>query len=250
MKLQFKTLLAILLSISFFSCKEEKIPHIESGIDDCNHCKMIITETNQACGFFHQSEFVTFCSPKCLLADYEKLRKEKSIDKGHIYFGDFEGRKLIRADSTYFLFTNSIITVMNSGILTFKSENSAQLLMKQSDEFVTNWDKFQITAGTPDKIIKVKFFDGLMNPDIFSINKNEFIQLDIENKDRLDEKILFIKGYEDVGMFKFMKENPFLTIRLIADKPGSGFPIMMKGVDQPLGMIKVYGSHTLDEEVM
>jgi hypothetical protein len=211
---------------------------------------MVITQTNQACGYFHGRDFVTFCSPACLLSEYENIRKEKIVDKGHIYFTDYENKQFIRSDSTFFLFTNSIVTVMNSGVLTFRSEEKAQLLMKQSDEFVTNWIIYQALAGTPDKIIKVKFNNELMTPDVFIMNKNEFVQLDIENSDQLNEKILFIKGYEEIGTFRFMKDNPFLTIRLIADKPGSGFPIMMEGIEQPVGMIKVQGAHTMDEEVM
>jgi hypothetical protein len=211
---------------------------------------MVITETNQSCGYFHEDNFATFCSPICLLTEYEYVRKEKTGVKNLIYFTDYESRQFIRSDSTYFLVTNSLPTVMNSGVLTFQSEERAQSLMKKSDEFVTNWKKYQLLAGKPDKIIKVKLNNDSMDPNVFVIKKNHFIQLDIKNMDQLNGKSLIIKGYEEMGTFRFMKEESYLSVKLIADKPGSGFPIILEGIQQPVGMIKVEGAHTLDEEVM
>ncbi len=40
------------------------------------------------------------------------------------------------------------------------------------------------------------------------------------------------------------------TLRLIAIRPGAGFPVIDADSGTALGMIKVIGAHTLDEEEM
>jgi hypothetical protein len=243
-------LIFILITTILFYCKGEQKPEILAGIDDCKHCKMVITQTNQACGFFHDNNFETFCSPTCLLSGYEYLKKEKKINDSHIYFTDYETKQFVRSDSTYFLFTKSIPTVMNSGVLCFTSTKRAESLKSQPEEFVTDWRKYQVLAGTPDKIVEIKLGDNLMEPAVVIFNKNEIIQLEIEKIGQIKNQLFFIRGYEEVGKFKFPEGESFLTIRMIADKPGAGFPILMEGLDQPLGMIKVLGAHTRDEEVL
>jgi hypothetical protein len=241
---------SIILVTIFFSCKDEQKPQIESGIDECNNCKMVITQMNQACGFFYDNNFLTFCSPTCLLADYEYLNKEKTINNSKIYFTDFETRLFVRSDSTFFLFTKSVPTVMNSGILCFRSKERAQILKNHPEDHLKDWRKYRILAGTPDRIIKVKLSNKLMTPGVLVFKKNEIIQIEVENFSQIINPRFFIKGYEEVGNFKFPEGESFLIFRMMADKPGSGFPIMMEGIDQPIGMIKVLGAHTMDEEVM
>ncbi len=240
----------LLLATLIFRCTSEQKPRIQSGIDDCKHCKMVITQTNQVGGFFHENNFVTFCSPACLLSDYEYLKKEKKINDNHIYFTDYETKQFVRSDSTFFLFTKSIQTVMNSGVLCFTSTERAEILKSQPEDLITDWRKYQILAGTPDKIVEIKLSDNKMEPAVVVFNKNEIIQLEIEKIGQIKNQLFFIRGYEEVGKFKFPEGESFLTIKMIADKPGSGFPIMMEGIDQPVGMIKVLGAHTMDEEVM
>ena len=139
---------------------------------------------------------------------------------------------------------------MNSGVLCFKYSNQAEVLKSQSDELITNWKKYQVLTGTPDKIIKIKLSNNLMDPGILVFNKNEIIQLEFEIIGQFNAVQISIKGYEDVGKLIFPKGESTMTIKMIADKPGAGFPILMDGNDQPIGMIKVLGAHTMDEEVM
>ena len=243
-------LLFILLSVLFFCCKAEKKPQIHSGIDDCKHCKMVISQTNQACGFFLDNNFVTFCSPPCLLSEFEYQKKDKRINPNHVFFTDYESKKFVRSDSSYFLFTNSIPTVMNSGVICFRSMENAENLKSNQHDIVTDWKKYQIIVGTPDKIIRLKFSKNYLEPNVLVFNKNEIIHVEIENLDQHIKPNISIKGYEDIGNFTFLEDDSILTIKILADKPGSGFPIMMEGVDQPIGMIKVKGPHTLDEEAI
>ena len=211
---------------------------------------MVISETNQACGFFQENEFKPFCSPACLLKDYHELRNKYTIGNDQIYFTDYDKKTFVQSDSTFFLMTKTLPTVMNSGVLTFDSEAVAQQLLQQSDETVISWMKYQVIGGTPDKTINAVLQNNKIDPDVFTFDKNQIIQLDIKNVDKIDDRLLRIKGYEKYGPFRFMKNEEVLRIRLMADKPGSGFPILLDGIEQPLGMIKVSGSHTQDEEVM
>jgi len=239
-----------LFSVVFFCCKSEQIPEIHSGIDDCKHCKMVISQTNQACGFFQDKNFVTFCSPACLLSEFEYLKKEKKINVNHIFFTDYESKIFVRSDSTYFLFTNSIPTVMNSGVLCFRSIENAKSLKNHPKDTVTDWREYRIMEGTPDKIIRLKLSNNSLEPGVLVFNKNEIIHIEIENVDHQVNPNISIKGYENIGNFTFPEGESILTIKMLTDKPGSGFPIMMEGIEQPIGMLKITGAHTMDEEVM
>ena len=54
-------LLFVLIATIFFCCKGEKKPEIQSGIDECKQCNMVITQMNQACGFFYENNFDVRC---------------------------------------------------------------------------------------------------------------------------------------------------------------------------------------------
>jgi len=250
MKIFLSLFLIISLSTLLCHCKSDQKPEIQSGIDECKHCKMVISQINQACGFIQDNNFVTFCSPKCLLSEYEYLKKEKKINTNHIFFTDYESRNFVRSDSTFFLHTTSIPTVMNSGVICFRSLKNAESLKSQQLDIVTNWRKYRIMAGTPDKTVRLKLSKNSLEPAVLVFNKNEIIHLAIEMVDQQGHPNISIKGYEDIGNFTFPEGESILTIKLLTDKPGSGFPIIMKGIEQPIGMLKISGAHTRDEEVM
>ena len=148
-------LISTILSIILVSCKSEQRPEIQVGADECYNCKMIITQIDQSCGFFRNDKFMAYCSPSCLIADYDYFRKGSIVPSSHIYFTDYGSKKLFQSDSIHFLFTKSVPTVMNSGVLTFRSEKDARSLIKQPDEFITRWEKFRIIAGQPDRVVDI-----------------------------------------------------------------------------------------------
>jgi hypothetical protein len=239
--------LSLLLSITILSCKSDTTPRIKAGADECYNCRMVITETNQACGFFRDDKFVSYCSPSCLIADYDYFRKENSVPGSHVFFADYTSRQLIQADSTRFLFTKSVPTVMNSGVLTFRKEEEARSFIKQQDEFISNWVKFRVIAGKPDKIVDIKLSENRLIPNKLVFNKNELVQINIEKTGAVSEQDLYIKGYEYVGGIRIFEDKTEISLRFIADKPGPDFPIMLKGNKAPLGTMKVLGSHTSDD---
>ena len=82
------------------------------------------------------------------------------------------------------------------------------------------------------------------------LNKNEFVEFQLKIEEGQIQDNVYIKGYEEFGNFEFTNEKSIQKLRIIATKPGAGFPIVTDTDEQVLGMIKVLGSHTADEEVM
>jgi hypothetical protein len=209
---------------------------------------MVISQVNQACGYFHENEFVPFCSPGCLLREYEKLKKQGGATAKKVYFVDYPGRQFIPSDSTYFLLTEHIATVMNSGALCFKSENSAQSHKKYSDEIITDWNGYQLLRGTPDRIVNITVTPEGMEPEVVVLNKNEIIEWVFQSKDRHTDEVFQLKGYEELGDIILPGGGEPVKLRMRADKPGAGFPFIRVKDKTPVGMVKVTGAHTSDEE--
>jgi hypothetical protein len=211
---------------------------------------MVISQVNQACGYFHENEFVTFCSPGCLLREYEKFKKQAAAIPEKVYFVDYPGSQFIPSDSTYFLLTGHIATVMNSGALCFKSENSAQSHKKHPDEIITDWGGYRLLRGTPDRIVNITMTPEGMEPEVVVLNKNEIIEWVFHSKELRTDEVFQLKGYRELGDIILPGSGEPLTLRMRADKPGAGFPFIRVRDETPVGMVKVAGAHTSDEEAM
>ena len=63
-----------------------------------------------------------------------------------------------------------------------------------------------------------------------------------------------VSGYQlapvDIGAGDALGPIVEVSFRLLALRPGAGFPVVRAGSDEPLGMMKVAGAHTADEEAM
>jgi hypothetical protein len=233
------------------SCVKKNKPEIQAGIDACDHCKMVIEQLNQASAYIYQSEFRTFCSPACLLTDYETVRSQMTFEEQQIYFSDYDSKALTPADSIFFLLTKSLPTVMNSGVLCFRSINRADSFIRSGEETVTHWLGYQIRCGTPDKSFNLTFSENRLSPEVIVLDKNELAEIIIHVKEQLSngEDDFFIKGYEEIGKIRIDPEEPTI-FRILAHRPGAGFPIISSKNQKILGMIKVRGAHTADEELM
>lgn len=241
--------LAWVFWLSITGCGQEKSPEIVAGIDGCALCNMTITQANQACGFYWVGEFVTFDSPGCLVQKMGSIKQESGLAPSEIYFADFNTSRLIPADSAYFLLTEHLSTTMNSGVLCFTSEIEAAALMKHPDEMITDWIGYWTRRGTADRCIIVFATQEGFNPDIVILYKGELVQWEI-NGERLTDNLAFhIEGYDEVGEVTVPASEEAL-FRMLAIRPGAGFPIINSSNNESLGMIKVEGAHTEDEEAM
>ena len=73
------TTLRLTMTVSFCvliaGCGGEPTPEVVAGIDGCASCGMVIDRVNEAAGWIEGGDFVPFCSPGCLLAEHDALRK-------------------------------------------------------------------------------------------------------------------------------------------------------------------------------
>jgi hypothetical protein len=231
-------------------CINEKTPEIIVNVDACVQCNMVITQLNQACGYMGENEFIVFDSPSCLLKGYEKIKKQGIELPETIYFTDYTTNKFVISDSTYFLHTKHIPTVMNAGVLCFNLKETAESFIKFSDEIITDWKGYQVISGTPDRIIEVTISPESMNPGVVQIYKDELVEWKFLARDIKRKYVIYLKGYEELGEIILSENKKTVTFRMLADKPGAGFPFIFADGEVPIGMVKVVGAHTSDEEAM
>ena len=62
--------------------------------------------------------------------------------------------------------------------------------------------------------------------------------------------VISIRGYPEVGEIVVPASGDVAVFRMKVTRPGMGFPVMETGTDRPLGVLKVLGSHTADEEAL
>ena len=51
-----------------------------------------------------------------------------------------------------------------------------------------------------------------------------------------------------MGEIRVPASGEVVVVRMKAARPGMGFPVMEHGTDEPLGILKILGAHTADEE--
>jgi hypothetical protein len=227
-------------------CAREPTIEIREGIDVCRECNMIIDQANQACGYVSGSEFITFDSPGCLLRYYESLPKDDRPQTADIFFADYRDGSFHSAERTTFLLTSHVRTVMNAQVICFGNPEAAMETRDHPDEVVTDWYGYRTERGTPDIVLEVVFGPEGMEPDVVQVGKDDLVLLRAIGQDLPDDLTLSIRGYPEAGPITIPASGQSVEFRLLATRPGAGFPVILAGGD-PVGMIKVAGAHTLDE---
>ncbi len=228
-------------------CGGKPTPEITEGVDACANCNMIIDKANEACGYFLDGEFVPFDSPVCLVQKFDQDRRGAS-QPGAVYFADYETGRFVPADSTYFLLTDHIPTVMNGGVLCFADKSAAESRREYDDESITDWTGFRVAKGTPDRKIPVVVTPGGMEPGVITVDKGELIEWEFMGRDLETDERLSLKGYDEFGEVAVPASGAPVTRRMLASRPGSGFAFIRVIDGKPLGMVKVMGAHTVEEE--
>jgi hypothetical protein len=243
-------LIAALLLLAA-GCSGEVEPEIVAGVDSCRNCNMVIDQVNQASGYVREGEFQTFDSPACLLQSYDALRREGAELPQTILFSDFRDGSLHPAETTTFLLTEQIPTVMNGRVVCFGDRAGAEQARTQEDELLTGWEGYRTARGTPDREVEVSFSAGVMAPDVVTAEKGELVLWRISGSGLEDDLTIAVKGYPEIVDVVVPATGEEVVLRLLATRPGAGFPIVEVGNEEaPLGMLKVGGAHTTDEEAM
>jgi hypothetical protein len=210
---------------------------------------MVIGKANQACGYFAESRFVPFDAPGCLLRSIGTRKKTVPVPVASIYLADYNTAKFHRADSTIFLLTSHIPTVMNARVICFGSKEEAVKIKKFDDEIITDWQGFYIRRGTPDRIHDLVLGKNGFSPQVALANKGELILLSYTSKGLEADLTIELKGYPEVEKLVLPASGEAVEMRVLATRPGAGFPII-DSENKPLGMLRVEGAHTTDEEAM
>ncbi len=130
----------ILVLIVLISCSPEPEP-INFGIDECYHCKMIISDHR------YGAEIVTskgkafkFDAAECMakfiydkLINYEDIHSLWVIDYGN-------PKHLIDAKKAYFLRSRSLPSPMAMFLTAFSDENQLKETMKENEGKVYDWE--------------------------------------------------------------------------------------------------------------
>jgi hypothetical protein len=211
---------------------------------------MVITQLDQACGFVQDETFHPFDSPVCLI---KTLDSNKKAGKGlpvSVYFSDYLTSRLLAADSVSFLMTRGIATVMNSGVLCFADKDSARSYQKSLQDRVVGWTEYQALQRNPDKVLDITLSPTGLQPETTVLNKNEIVEWRFRGENLTSDVILRLQGYEELGDIPVAASGDVYTLRMFADKPGVGFAFLSGDRQTPVGMVKVMGGHTIEEEEM
>jgi hypothetical protein len=243
-------LMIAFLTVMIVACGADKQPEIAKGIDGCASCQMVIEKVNEACGYFLEKDFKPFCSSGCLLDSYETRRKQGLILPDRIFFADYSGAALLPCDSITFLLTKHIPTVMEWGIIAFAGADEAHSHKRSGDEIIVDWVGLRTLRGVPDRTLSIVFAAGGMIPEVIEVNKGELIDWAIEGRQMDEDLLVTLKGYDELGEILIPASGEIVHIRMLALKPGAGFPFVRSGSGEVLGQIRVSGAHTLEEEEM
>ena len=249
MQIKLLLLFCLVFLSQIIGCGEKK-PEITAGVDACSVCNMVIDQTNQACGFVDGIEFKPFDSPGCLLRQIDNLKRNGLGLPTEIFFADFEGSGLHSSGITTFLLTDHLPTVMNGRVLTFSNENAAREMSKFPDEVITNFKGYITQRGNPDMRIRVELKSDSISPDVISVEKGDIVEWVYIGKNIESDVKIRIQGYEELGEINVPAGEEPVRIRMLAEHPGSGFPIIRVSDGKALGMLKVSGAHTKEEESM
>lgn len=244
---------SVLVAVSVFgavACVGEMTPAIVAGVDACDQCGMMIDRVRQACGYVADGEFVTFDSPVCLLRSYEERRASGQAEPVGMYFADYVDASLHPVDQVRFLLTEHLPTVMNSGVVCFASLEAATAQREHSDEVLTDWVGFRTARGKPDVVWDVSFDDQGMEPEVVDATMGDLVVLRARVTGLDRSLTIMVEGYPEVEISTLPASGESVEIRLLASRPGAGFPIKDADSAEPLGRLRVSGAHTADEEAM
>ena len=89
-----------------------------------------------------------------------------------------------------------------------------------------------------------------LNPDVVLVNKDEIVEWIFVPQEPGIHDFVQLKGYDEMSKIEILSGGDPVVVRMLADKPGEGFPFIRLSDNRTLGMVKVIGAHTNDEEVM
>jgi hypothetical protein len=167
-----------------------------------------------------------------------------------MFFADYVSSRLTPVDSVSFLLTSHIPAVMGAEVICFRNRTDAEAAMKHSDEQITDWIGYWTERGDPDRRVEVVATNDALIPATLEFKKGDLVEWNFRGEGLESDLALRLRGYEEIGEVLISQTGERTLRRMFVDKPGAGFPIERVSDGAALGMIKVSGAHTEDEEQM
>jgi len=236
-----KLIIVLIGAVLAAGCQIKVEPGIQSGIDECENCSMIIQDVEQgAVAIDAEEELHTFCNPVCLIQEINKRKETENIPSWRIYLFNYDDKAPVPAENVY-LVRGDFRTAMGYGILSFASNEKAADFAAANGGKVLDWDNLRLEYEAPDLEISLKS-DNSGESGTFVVRKDGIVTVSYTNNASTDEDIT-LTGYD----FEIsVKPNSIGSELFIADKPGQGFTFH-KSDGTAAGMLVVTGDHTSEE---
>jgi hypothetical protein len=231
-------------------CGTDREPEIAFGIDGCSECGMLIDKEKEAAAYLVDRELSPFCSTGCLLKSSENRRQQDRPLPDRVLISDYEGSGLHPAGEMTFLLTESLTTVMGWGILGFVDRQVALAHRQSEDEQLVDWIGLRASRGEPDRTINLVLGPDGLTPETTQLEKGALVVWEIEGRELATDQVLVVRGYEHLGEITISATGEPVTFRMLATKPGEGFPLIRESDGAVVGRVRVTGAHTPDEEAI
>ncbi len=140
-------LAAMVLLLLLTACGGEPAggpPEIQYGLEECGHCRMIISEEKFAAAIFDQAGVATrFDDVGCLL-DYLHAR---SVTPKNVWVHDHASGAWIAAEPAFFVRDPKGSTLMGSGLVAFSSRQEAEAYAAAQGVGVKTWEQVLVPSA-------------------------------------------------------------------------------------------------------
>jgi copper chaperone NosL len=128
---------AVFFIVFLSACANHKPEPIQLNTDNCDYCKMTISNIRFATELLTEKGRVyKFDDMACLL----NYRKENSNPKGSCYISDFIApNALLKADSLFYISGENVSSPMGGNIAAFNNSDSAAVYLGKFAAVATNW---------------------------------------------------------------------------------------------------------------
>ncbi|MEE9555556.1 MAG: nitrous oxide reductase accessory protein NosL [candidate division Zixibacteria bacterium] len=238
-----KAFWGFILVLAVTSCQMKVEPVIEAGIDECENCTMIIQNVDQGAVAIDASEELhTFCSPVCLINEFDKLKNAGAMPSWQSYLFDHTDNTAIPAAGA-FIVHGDFHTAMGYGLLAFGIREAADEFTREVSGEIVIWNDLRLNHEGPDVSVELSS-DNIQQPDTYEAIRGEIVYVLYDNGSDSEETVT-LSGY-DFSITAHPKSTG--NGSFIADKPGQGFAFQ-KSDGAILGMLFVGGDHTTEEAI-
>jgi hypothetical protein len=238
----------LLVSV-MLGCTPGTEPDIAIGMDGCAACGMAIPEANQACAFRVDRDMHVFCSSGCLIKEYEARRRKDMPPPDALFFADYETGEWVGEGEVVFVLSKRVPTVMKWGILNFGDRQRASTF-KEPGEALVDWPGLRTLRGEVDRSVDVILTPSGLMPEILKLDKGQLVEWSIRSQDLSADATVILRGYEELGEIVVPASGEPVTFRMLASRPGAGFPMILVGTDVIVGQVRIRGAHTADEAAL